>query len=195
MLKVGIFGGSFNPVHTGHIALAKSLCEKARLDEVWFMVSPQNPFKAHATDLLDDHLRLEMVRKALESEPRLKACDYEFRLPKPSYTWNTLQALTEDYPDTEFTLLIGGDNWAAFDKWFRHDDILSRYPIVVYPRRGSNVGEVPEGVSVVETLLLDISSTEIRQRIREGKSIKGMVPSGIESLATAYYTNSDAHEL
>ena len=195
MLKVGIFGGSFNPVHTGHIALAKSLCEKARLDEVWFMVSPQNPFKAHATDLLADHLRLEMVRKALENEPQLKACDYEFRLPKPSYTWNTLQALTEDYPDTEFTLLIGGDNWAAFDKWFRHDDILSRYPIVVYPRRGSNVGEVPEGVSVVETLLLDISSTEIRQRIREGKSIKGMVPSGIESLATAYYTNSDAHEL
>ena len=194
MLKVGIFGGSFNPVHTGHIALAKSLCEKARLDEVWFMVSPQNPFKAHATDLLDDRLRLEMVQKALESEPRLKACDYEFRLPKPSYTWNTLQALTEDYPDTEFTLLIGGDNWAAFDKWFRHDDILSRYPIVVYPRRGSNVGEVPEGVSVVETPLLDISSTEIRQRIREGKSIKGMVPLSVEPLATAYYTKNDTNE-
>ncbi len=194
MKKVGIFGGSFNPVHTGHIALANSLCEKAGLDEVWLMVSPQNPFKKDAVDLLDDRLRLEMVRKALEGEPRLKVSDYEFRLPKPSYTWHTLQALTDDYPDTTFTLLIGGDNWAAFDKWYHHDDILARYPIVVYPRRGSDVGEVPEGVTVVDTTLLDISSTEIRRRIREGKSIEGMVPPAIEHLATAYYTNTDPHE-
>ncbi len=194
MKKVGIFGGSFNPVHTGHIALANSLCEKAGLDEVWLMVSPQNPFKKDAVDLLDDRLRLEMVRKALEGEPRLKVSDYEFRLPKPSYTWHTLQALTDDYPDTTFTLLIGGDNWAVFDKWYRHDDILARYPIVVYPRRGSDVGEVPEGVTVVDTPLLDISSTEIRRRIREGKSIEGMVPPAIERLATAYYTNTDPHE-
>ena len=135
MKKVGIFGGSFNPIHTGHIALAKSLCEKACLDEVWFMVSPMNPFKKTATDLLDDHLRLEMVEKALEHEPQLKACDYEFRLPKPSYTWHTLQAISKDYPENEFTLLIGGDNWAAFDKWYHHDDILAHYPIVVYPRQ------------------------------------------------------------
>ena len=194
MLKVGIFGGSFNPVHTGHVALAKSLCEKARLDEVWFMVSPQNPFKAHATDLLADHLRLEMVRKAVENEPQLKASDYEFLLPKPSYTWNTLQALSADYPDTAFTLLIGGDNWAAFDKWYRSADILARYPIVVYPRQGSHTGNVPEGVTIVETPLLDISSTEIRQRIREGKSIKGMVPLSVEPLATAYYTKNDTNE-
>ena len=106
--KVGIFGGSFNPIHTGHIALAKSLCEKAGLDEVWFMVSPMNPFKKTATDLLDDHLRLEMVEKALEKEPQLKACDYEFRLPKPSYTWHTLQAISQEFTDIEFTLLIGG---------------------------------------------------------------------------------------
>ena len=99
--KVGIFGGSFNPIHTGHIALAKSLCEKAGLDEVWFMVSPMNPFKKTATDLLDDHLRLEMVEKALEKEPQLKACDYEFRLPKPSYTWHTLQAISQEFTDIE----------------------------------------------------------------------------------------------
>ena len=98
MKKVGIFGGSFNPIHTGHIALAKSLCEKVGLDEVWFMVSPMNPFKKHATDLLDDHLRLEMVENALEEEPQLKACDYEFHLPKPSYTWHTLQAMSKEYP-------------------------------------------------------------------------------------------------
>ena len=191
MKKVGIFGGSFNPIHTGHIALAKSLCEKAALDEVWFMVSPMNPFKKTATDLLDDHLRLEMVEKALEGEPRLKACDYEFYLPKPSYTWHTLQAMSKDYPDIKFTLLIGGDNWAAFDKWFHHDDILAHYPIVVYPRQGSVIGDVPKGVTIVSTPLLNISSTEIRRHIAHKESIHGLVPEQIEALATDYYTNSN----
>lgn len=153
MKSVGIFGGSFNPVHTGHIALAKSLGEKAGLDEVWLMVSPQNPFKKEATDLLDDLSRLEMVREAVRDEERLKASDYEFRLPKPSYTWHTLQALIHDYPGTEFTLLIGGDNWAAFDKWYCHEQILSTCPIVVYPRQGSPVDttHLPPGVTVVDT--------------------------------------------
>ncbi len=191
MKKVGIFGGSFNPIHTGHIALAKSLCEKAGLDEVWFMVTPMNPFKKHATDLLDDQLRLEMVEKALIDEPQLKACDYEFHLPKPSYTWHTLQAISQDYPDIEFTLLIGGDNWAAFDKWYHHDDILAHFPIVVYPRQGSSIGEVPSGVTIVETPLLNISSTEIRQRIKAGKSIKGMVPDSIEDLAIKNYQSTE----
>ena len=187
MKSVGIFGGSFNPIHMGHIALAKSLCEKAGLDEVWFMVSPLNPFKKTATDLLDDPLRMEMVRKALEGEPQLKACDYEFHLPKPSYTWHTLQAISKDYPDIHFTLLIGGDNWAAFDKWYHHDDILAHYPSVVYPRQGSSIGEVPKGVTIVETPLLNISSTEIRHRIAEGKDIHGMVPACIEALAISNY--------
>lgn len=189
-MNVGIFGGSFNPIHTGHIALAKSLCEKAGLDEVWFMVSPMNPFKQAATDLLDDNLRLELVEKALENEPQLRACDYEFHLPKPSYTWHTLQAITQDYPDIAFTLLIGGDNWAAFDKWYHHDDILAHYPIVVYPRQDSDIGNVPEGVTIVETPLLNISSTEIRRHIAEGKSITGMVPLSIEQKVTNYYAHT-----
>lgn len=189
-MNVGIFGGSFNPIHTGHIALAKSLCEKAGLDEVWFMVSPMNPFKQAATDLLDNNLRLELVEKALENEPQLRACDYEFHLPKPSYTWHTLQAITQDYPDIAFTLLIGGDNWAAFDKWYHHDDILAHYPIVVYPRQGSDIGNVPEGVTIVETPLLNISSTEIRRHIAEGKSITGMVPLSIEQKVTNYYAHT-----
>ncbi len=189
MKKVGIFGGSFNPIHTGHIALAKSLCEQAHLDEVWLMVSPQNPFKKGATDLLEDRLRLEMVEKALEGEQQLKPCDYEFRLPKPSYTWHTLQALSHDYPDIEFTLLIGGDNWEAFDKWFHYDDILAHYPIVVYPRQGSKLATQghPASVTIANTPLLNISSTEIRQRIREGKSIHGMVPQEIEQLVIDNY--------
>ena len=189
MKSVGIFGGSFNPIHTGHIALAKSLCEKAGLDEVWFMVSPMNPFKKAATDLLDDQLRLEMVKKALEGEPQLQACDYEFHLPKPSYTWHTLQAISQDFSDIRFTLLIGGDNWAAFDKWYHHDDILVHYPIVVYPRKGSDIGEVPEGVTIVETPLLNISSTEIRHHIAKGESIHGMVPESIELLAIQNYSS------
>lgn len=189
MKSVGIFGGSFNPIHTGHIALAKSLCEKAGLDEVWFMVSPMNPFKKAATDLLDDQLRLEMVKKALEGEPQLQACDYEFHLPKPSYTWHTLQAISQDFSDIRFTLLIGGDNWAAFDKWYHHDDILAHYPIVVYPRKGSDIGEVPEGVTIVETPLLNISSTEIRHHIAKGESIHGMVSESIEQLAIQNYSS------
>lgn len=187
--KVGIFGGSFNPIHTGHIALAKSLCQQAGLDEVWLMVSPMNPFKKEATDLLTDKLRLEMAEQAIADEPKLKACDYEFHMPKPSYTWHTLQALSQDFPHVSFTLLIGGDNWASFDKWFHHEDILSHYPIVVYPRKGCDIGKVPSGVTMVETPLLNISSTEIRQRIKEGKSIHGMVPDCIEPLAMQYYSN------
>lgn len=187
--KVGIFGGSFNPIHTGHIALAKSLCQQAGLDEVWLMVSPMNPFKKEATDLLTDKLRLEMAEQAIADEPKLKACDYEFHMPKPSYTWHTLQALSQDFPHVSFTLLIGGDNWASFHKWFHHEDILSHYPIVVYPRKGCDIGKVPSGVTIVETPLLNISSTEIRQRIKEGKSIHGMVPDSIEPLAMQYYSN------
>lgn len=187
--KVGIFGGSFNPIHTGHIALAKSLCQQAGLDEVWLMVSPMNPFKKEATDLLTDKLRLEMAEQAVADEPKLKACDYEFHMPKPSYTWHTLQALSQDFPNVDFTLLIGGDNWASFDKWFHHEDILNHYPIVVYPRKGCDIGKVPSGVTIVETPLLNISSTEIRQRIKEGKSIHGMVPDSIEPLAMQYYSN------
>ena len=187
--KVGIFGGSFNPIHTGHIALAKSLCQQAGLDEVWLMVSPMNPFKKEATDLLTDKLRLEMAEQAIADEPKLKACDYEFHMPKPSYTWHTLQALSQDFPHVSFTLLIGGDNWASFDKWFHHEDILSNSPIVVYPRKGCDIGKVPSSVTIVETPLLNISSTEIRQRIKEGKSIHGMVPDCIEPLAIQYYSN------
>lgn len=133
--KIGLYGGSFNPIHVGHITLAKRLMEVAGLDEVWMMVSPQNPFKANDTLLADD-LRLAMTRKALEGETHIVACDYEFHLPKPSYTWNTLQALGRDCPDCEFTLLIGGDNWQAFDRWFRGEDIVDRYRVVVYPAWG-----------------------------------------------------------
>ena len=176
-MNIGLFGGSFNPIHNGHVRLAKSLLQKAALDEVWFLVSPQNPFKQDQ-QLLDDDKRLQLVRLALKEEPQLMASDFEFHLPKPSYTWNTLQALEQEYPGKKFTLLIGGDNWEAFDKWYRYEDILKRYPIIVYPREGSKVSGVKfqgSDIQIVETPLINISSTQIRQRLHEGKSVRGLV--------------------
>ena len=176
-MNIGLFGGSFTPIHNGHIRLAKALLQEAGLDEVWFMVSPQNPFKQDQ-QLLDDDNRLQLVRLALKEEPQLIASDFEFHLPKPSYTWNTLQELEQEYPERKFTLLIGGDNWEAFDKWYRYEDILKRYPIIVYPREGSKVPDVKFQVSdiqIVETPLINISSTQIRQRLQEGKSVRGLV--------------------
>jgi len=176
-MNIGLFGGSFNPIHNGHVRLAKSLLQEAALDEVWFLVSPQNPFKQDQ-QLLDDDKRLQLVRLALKEEPQLIASDFEFHLPKPSYTWNTLQALEQEYPERKFTLLIGGDNWEAFDKWYRYEDILKRYPIIVYPREGSKVPGVKfqgSDIQIVETPLINISSTQIRQRLHEGKSVRGLV--------------------
>ena len=177
MTKTGIFGGSFNPIHNGHIALARQLREMAGLDEVWLMVSPHNPLKDQ-NDLLDDDLRLQMARQALANEPFIEVSDYEFHLPRPSYTWNTLQALKLDFPDREFVLMIGGDNWERFRFWYRADDIVRDYPLVVYPRRGSAIdpATLPPTVRVVEAELLDVSSTDIRRRVRQGKTIEGLVP-------------------
>ena len=163
MIRTGIFGGSFNPIHKGHIALAQELRKRAGLDEVWLMVSPQNPLKQSA-DLLDDTLRMKMARLALQGVEGILACDYEMHLPKPSYTWNTLQALSKDYPDREFVLLMGGDNWALFNRWYHAEDILANYQIFVYDRTPGEPG------------FIDISSTEIRERIKAGKGIKRLVP-------------------
>ncbi len=185
---IGLFGGSFNPIHVGHISLARQLRNLAGLDEVWIMVSPQNPLK-QKDDLLDDQLRFEMTQTALQDEAGLVACDYELRLPKPSYTWNTLQHLKEDYPQHTFTLLIGGDNWQLFSRWYRAEDIVKDYSIIVYPRRGSDFdrSSLPGNVTVVETELMDISSTMIRERVRRGQSIAGLVPEKIEQLVLQHY--------
>ena len=163
-----IFGGSFNPIHNGHIALAKAVLEQCHVDEVWLMVSPQNPLKRDNSDLLDDNQRLEMALKALKDVEGVRACDYEFHLPKPSYTWNTLQHLSKDYPDNTFILLIGGDNWAHFERWRHWQDILRHHNIIVYPR--------DKHAGTIDVPLLDVSSTEIRRRVKAGKSISELVP-------------------
>jgi len=179
-MKIAIFGGSFNPIHNGHIALAQAVLRQCELDEVWLMVSPQNPLKRNSSDLLDDQLRLQMAQKALEGVEGVKACDYEFHLPKPSFTWNTLQHLSNDYPDHTFVLLIGGDNWAHFERWRHWKDILRHHDVVVYPR--------DQYLGTVDVPLLPISSTEIRQRVRNGESIEGLVPDSIVSEVIKYYS-------
>ena len=190
-MRTGIFGGSFNPIHNGHIALAQQLREVAQLDEVWLMVSPQNPLKQQE-GLLADDLRLQMAQMALKDDPFIKVSDYECHLPRPSYTWHTLQSLQRDFPDREFVLLIGGDNWERFPFWYRADDIVSNYRLVVYPRRGSDIdiAALPPTVTVVEAELLDISSTDIRRRVRSGMPITGLVPDNIVDAVTYYYRNT-----
>lgn len=187
-IRTGLYGGSFNPIHNGHIAIARQMIEKAGLNEVWFMVSPQNPLKERNT-LLDDAKRLEMARKALEEQPRMKACDYEFALPRPSYTWHTLQSLWRDYPDREFVLMIGADNWAHFGRWYHADDIMRTCNILIYPRRGYNVDalSLPARAQLVDTGLYDVSSTEIRQLIKEGRDVSRLVPADIVDMAEKYY--------
>ena len=185
---VGIFGGSFNPIHLGHIALARHLLEVASLDEVWFVVSPQNPLK-HQAQLMDDQLRWKMVCEALKEEPHLKPCDVEMRLPTPSYMWLTLQHLEKICPQHRLVLLIGGDNWQHFHRWYRHEDIIERYPIVIYPRGDSSekirTAALPSTVRVMEAPLLDISSTMIRQRMAAGESIAHLVPAPVASILQA----------
>ena len=188
-MRVGLFGGSFNPIHNGHISLALQLKEQAGLDEVWLMVSPQNPLKQGRDDLLDDRLRYQMARIALHGEEGIKASDFELHLPKPSYTFHTLQALHQRYPQHTFVLLIGADNWQLFPRWYRAADILANHRVVVYPRQGSPIdrSQLPQGVTVVDTPLLDFSSTEIRQRVSQQKSIAHLVPKVIEPLVRRRY--------
>lgn len=188
MIRTGIYGGSFNPIHNGHIAIAKAMLSLGAIDEVWFMVSPQNPFK-QAADLLDDNLRLDMTRHAVEGIKGIKVSDYEFRLPRPSYMWNTLQHLSHDYPDRQFYLLIGADNWQVFDRWYHANDIISHYPIRIYPRRGYDIdtASLPPTVTLVDTGLYDVSSTQVRDMIRHGEDPSLLIPQSIAAQAIEVY--------
>ena len=163
-LITGIYGGSFNPIHEGHICLAKALADSGLVDEMWLLVSPQNPFKVDA-DLLDDEMRLHLARVAVADVPGIEVCDREFSLPRPSYMYNTLKALSKEHPAREFVLVIGADNWERFPDWYRSKAILRTYRIIIYPRPGYTLQKVPRKVTVAPTPLLDISSTEIRRRI------------------------------
>lgn len=180
--QIGLYAGSFNPIHIGHLALANWLCEYTGLDEIWFVVSPQNPWKMDA-DLMPDALRLEMVRKAVAAYPRFRACDAEFRLPRPSYTIDTLRALTDVCPTCDFHLIVGADNWLRFDHWKGADEILERYHLLVYPRKGYPLDGTPAHPHVqrVASPELEISSSFIRKALAEGRDIRYFLPEAIWS--------------
>lgn len=173
MKKVALYFGSFNPIHVGHLALANYLCEFGGVDELWFVVSPRNPFKQQA-DLMDDELRLLLVQLAIKDYPKFKACDVEFSMPRPSYTYHTLQRLHDLYPQYEFQLLMGADNWPNLANWFQGERILNDYNIIVYPRPGYEVAQedLPLNVRLVEAPQFDVSSTFIRQSLAEGKDVR-----------------------
>ncbi|MES2796844.1 MAG: nicotinate (nicotinamide) nucleotide adenylyltransferase [Bacteroidota bacterium] len=180
-MNIGLFFGSFNPIHIGHLIVANIMANADGIDQVWFVVSPQNPFKKSA-NLLHEFDRYDMVEKAIADNPKLKVSDIEFSMPKPSYTIDTLARLTEKYPNHTFKLIIGEDNLSQFSKWKNADKILEYYGLLVYPRPKAephNYGN-HHNVQFIEAPLLDISATFIRNQLLGGKSIKYMVPEVVE---------------
>lgn len=175
--KIGLFFGSYNPIHIGHLIIANYMANYTDLDEVWFVVSPQNPFK-EKKNLGNMYDRLEMVNLAVEGTEKLRASDIEFSLPKPSYTIDTLTHLKEKYSTKEFSLIMGEDNLANFPKWKNADIILRDYRIIVYPRPGYDGGELKNhpAVRVTETPVMELSSTFVRQAVKAGKNIQFYVP-------------------
>lgn len=178
--RIAIFGGSFNPIHNGHLAIAQAAIEQNLADEVWLMVSPQNPLKEQS-DLADENLRFAMVEKAVKEIEGIEACDIEFQLPRPSYTWKTLEALRKHFPFLEFSLLIGGDNLAVFDRWANGEEILRHHRLIVYPREGSPIdaATLPPQVQLLEAPLFPFSSTDIRKALRAREDTSAMIPAAI----------------
>ncbi len=172
-MKIGLYFGSFNPIHVGHLVIANHMVQFTDLDKVWLVVSPHNPHKEKSSLLADNH-RLALVRRAVEDNPKLKASDIEFKLPQPSFTINTLIHLGEKYPANEFALIMGADNLATLHKWKNYKEILSNYKIYVYPRPGASGGELAqhENIILVNAPLMEISSTHIRTAIKEKKDVR-----------------------
>lgn len=173
-MTTAIYGGSFNPIHQGHLTLGRWLVRHRYVDELWFLVSPQNPLKP-ASGLLDDDARLRLARLAVGRSRGLRVSDFEFHLPRPSLMADTLAALHEEYPEREFVLVIGADNWLDFPRWHAPEDILAHHRIIVYPRPGYHIADshLPDNVTLVSTPLLNISSTLIREAIAHDPAYNG----------------------
>ncbi len=180
MKKIGLFFGSFNPMHIGHLILGNYILENSDMEELWFVVSPQNPFKDKKS-LLNDHNRLDMVQLAVKNYPKMRASNVEFSLPKPSYTIDTLTYLKEKYPDYSFALIMGEDNLDSLPKWKNFEKLIADYQIIVYPRTFE--GEKKdreylqhENISLVNAPIIELSATEIRTMIKEGRNVRPMLP-------------------
>ena len=180
MKKVGLFFGSFNPIHIGHLILANYILENSDMAELWFVVSPQNPFKDKKT-LLKDHNRLDMVQLSVKTYPKMRASNVEFSLPKPSYTIDTLTYLKEKYPDHSFALIMGEDNLKGLPKWKNAEKLIENHQIIVYPRifegeRQDNEYLKHENISMINAPIIELSATEIRNMIKNGKNVRPMLP-------------------
>lgn len=180
MKKIGLFFGSFNPIHIGHLILANYILENSDMDELWFVVSPQNPFKDKKS-LLTEHNRLDMVQLAVKNYPKMRASNVEFSLPKPSYTIDTLTYLKEKYPNYSFALIMGEDNLDSLPKWKNAEKLMSDYQIIVYPRTFEGEKKDSEylqheNISMVNAPIIELSATEIRNMIKEGKNVRPMLP-------------------
>lgn len=181
--KIGLFFGSFNPIHVGHLIIANVMAQNTDLDKVWLVVSPQNPFKP-SKGLLHEFDRYDLVKAAIADNFKLEVSDVEFHLPKPSYTIHTLAYLTEKYPNKEFKVIIGEDNLENFTKWKNHEQILDQYGLYVYPRphvTNSDLKRHPQ-VTIVEAPMIDISATYIRTCVKNNKSIRYLVPESVENM-------------
>lgn len=180
-MKVGLFFGSFNPIHHGHLIIGQYMLDQAKLDEVWFVVSPQNPLKK-GKDIMDPKHRLAMVKLAIKGNPKFKASDVEFDMPVPSYTAYTLNKLTDKFPKNEFVLIMGTDNLQHFESWKDHEQILMNHEILAYFRDGATGGEFAKNqkVRVMKGPMLNLSATFIRGLTRMGRSIRYLVPDEVE---------------
>jgi nicotinate-nucleotide adenylyltransferase len=177
-MRVGLFFGSFNPVHTGHLLIANYFVQFTDLTQIWFMVSPQNPFKIN-DQLLDENIRLHLMQLAINGDERFVASNFEFNLPRPSYTVNTLEALRKQFPEITFVPIIGGDNLQSFHLWKDYTVILEHHDILVYRRAGFHENPLLANhpkIKIFEVPLLNISSTYVREMLQAGKSVKYLVP-------------------
>jgi nicotinate-nucleotide adenylyltransferase len=179
-MKIGLFFGSFNPIHNGHLIIANYVCETTDLDKVWLVVSPQNPLKQKES-LLREYDRLHLINIAIEDNKNLKASSIEFKLPKPSYTIDTLIHLKDKYPQHEFSLIMGSDNLATIHKWKNYELILKNYPIYAYKRRGSEQNPYPQNnkIAFLDFPFLDISATFIRENLKKGISMQYFLPEAV----------------
>lgn len=178
-MKVGLFFGSFNPIHLGHLIIANIMQDQTDLDEIWFVVSPQNPFKSRKS-LLHEFDRLRMVELAIDKDYRFRACDVEFHMPRPSYTIDTLTYLSDKFPHHEFKLVIGGDNLKSFHKWKNSEAVLEYYGLYVYPRPNETFVMEHPNVHYIESPMIDISATFIRNAVKNGHSVKYLLPEAVE---------------
>ena len=179
METIGIFGGSFNPVHIGHMMIASYLTQWKIVDRVWLTLSPLNPLK-DAGELISDIKRLDMLCLACEGVPGVEICDIELSMPRPSYTISTLRLLKKKYPSKRFKLVVGSDNWNSFDRWKDHDAILDEFGVVVYPRPGKPVTkQLVDGMELVHSPEIDISSTFIRGALARGRNMNCFLPAGV----------------